>query len=416
MSAPTAASAVAASAAALLRELLSDQGRRDPYPVYARLHELGTVVPLPPDGKHAAIVHGHDAVGRVLRDPGFAVLDGDYLDRTSTRWREHLAVQTMQNSVFHAGGDRLARVRRLFGQVFSASRAATLEPVIERIADRLLDELAAAAEHGAVDVMARFALRLPSDVIGEILGVPEPDRAGFPARVKAFDAILELGQRSFRELRAADTAAAELTAYFAALVAERRVRPADDLVSALAADDRLPEPELLANLIVVFNAGFRTTANLIGNGLHLLLQHPDSLAALRADPALAPSCVEEILRFDPPVHFAVRFAVHDTEVDGVPVPEGRTVLILTAAANRDPARFADPDQFDPTRTDNQHYAFSAGPHYCLGAALGRAVGRIALPRLLTRFPRLALAAEPAARHQFMLRGYDRLDLLCGTAS
>ena len=182
------------TSASLLRELLSEEGRRDPYPVYARLHELGTAVPLPPDSRHAAIVHGHDAVGRVLRDPGFHVLDGDYLDRTSTRWREHLAVRTMQSSVFHGSGDRLARVRRLFGQVFSATRSAMLEPMIERLADNLLDEVQAVAAGGApVDVMAHFALRLPSDVIGEILGVPEADRAGFPHRVKAFDAILETG-------------------------------------------------------------------------------------------------------------------------------------------------------------------------------------------------------------------------------
>jgi cytochrome P450 len=405
-----------ATGASLLRELLSEEGRRDPYPHYARLHELGTAVPLPPGSRHAAVVHGYDAVGRVLRDPGFSVLDGDYLDRAGTRWREHPAVRTMQDSVFHAGGDRLARVRRRFGQVFSATRTAVLEPVIRRIAEELLDELAArSARGGPVDVMAHFAVRLPSDVIGEVMGVPAADRAWFPERVRAFDAILELGQRSLRELRAADAAAVELTAYFAGLLAERRARPADDLVSALAAADDLPERELLANLVVVFNAGFRTTANLIGNGLGLLLDHPDALAALRADPATAGACVEEVLRHDPPVHFAIRFAARDTEVDGVPVPEGRTVLVLTAAANRDPRRFPDPDRFDPTRTDNHHYAFSAGPHYCLGAALGRAVGRIALPRLLTRFPRLAPAAGPEPRRRFMLRGHDRLEVLCETA-
>jgi cytochrome P450 len=319
----------------------------------------------------------------------------------------------MQSSLFHASGDRLARVRRLFGQAFSTTRAAMLEPMINRITDGLLDRLAALGARGApVDVMASFALRLPSDVIGEILGVPEPDRAGFPSRVKAFDAILELGQRSFRELRAADTAAEELTSYFAGLFADRRTQPRDDLISALATADGLAEPDLLASLIVVFNAGFRTTANLLGNGLRLLLAHPDAMASLRADPSLAPSYVEEILRFDPPVHFAVRFAAEDTDIAGLAIPRGRSVLILTGAANRDPGRFADPGRFDPARTDNHHYAFSAGPHFCLGAALGRAEGRIALPRLLSRFPLLALAAEPRPRHHLMLRGYDRLEVLC----
>ncbi len=397
---------------AWLRELLSEQGRRDPYPVYARLHERGPAVALPPGSRHAAIVHGHDAVGRVLRDPNFHVLDAEYLDRGSTRWRAHPAVRTMQHSLFNDSGDHLARTRRVFGQAFGSTRVSALEPMITRRTDHLLDRLAALGGGAPVDFMTEFALRLPSDVIGEVLGVPERDRAGFPERVKTFDAILELGQRTFRELRAADTAAEELTSYFAGLVAARRAKPEGDLVSVLAAADGLTEPVLLANLVVVFNAGFRTTANLLGNGLRLLLTHPDALAALRADPSTAPSYVEEILRFDPPVHFAIRYAVEDTEVAGVEVPRGQTVLILTGAANRDPDRFADPDRFDPTRADNHHYAFSAGPHFCVGAALGRVEGRIALARLVTRFPFLALATPPRPRHHFMLRGYDRLEVLC----
>jgi cytochrome P450 len=401
------------SGTAWLPELLSVAGRQDPFPIYARLHELGPVVALPPDSKHAAIVHGYDEVGAVLRDENFRVLDAEYLDRTSTRWREHAAVRTMQNSLFHARGDRLARVRRLFGKAFSATSAARLEPMIDRSTESVLDRLATLGADGApVDVMANFALRLPSDIVSEILGVPEPDRAAFPSRVRAFDAILEAGQRTFRELRDADTAADELTSYFAGLVADRRARPGDDLVSALAMADGLAEPELVASLIVVFNAGFRTTANLLGNGLRVLLAHPAALAALRADPSLAPSYIEEILRLDPPVHFAVRFAVQDADIAGVAVPAGRSVLILTAAANRAPDRFADPDRFDPARVDNQHYAFSAGPHFCLGAALGRMEGRIALPRLLARFPLLALATEPRPREHLMLRGYDRLEVLC----
>ena len=159
---------------------------------------------------------------------------------------------------------------------------------------------------------------------------------------------------------------------------------------------------------MVFNAGFRTTANLLGNGLALLAARPDALAALRADESLAPSYVEEILRFDPPVHFAVRCAAADAEIAGVAVRQGQLVLILTGAANRDPRRFADPDTFDPGRPDNHHLAFSVGPHYCLGAILGRVEGRIAFTRLFDRFADLALAGPPPQRRALMLRGYDRL--------
>jgi cytochrome P450 len=405
---PRAATASRAAASALLRELLSEDGRRDPYPVYRRLHELGPALRLATEDRWAAVVHGHDAVGQVLRDPTFRVLDAEYLDLASTRWREHPVVCTMQRSVFHASGETLARARRLFGQAFSAAQAEALQPMIGRIADGLLDRFATLGAGGQpVDFMAEFALRLPVDVIGEVIGVPERDRSWFPERVRAFDAVLEVGQRSYRQLMAADAAAEELTAYFAELVAARRAQPRPDLASALAAG-QLPEEQLLANLVVVFNAGFRTTTNLLGNGLRVLLDHPQAMAALRADPALAPSTVEEILRYDPPVHFAQRFATEDTEIAGVPVEKGRPVLILTGAANRDPRRFPAPDSFDPGRADNQHYAFSAGPHYCLGAALGRIEGRLAFPRILDRFPKLAMHDDPPPRRHLMLRGYDRL--------
>ncbi len=396
----------------LLRELLSDDGRRDPYPIYRRLHELGPAAALPDSSRYAAVVHGYDAVGQALRDHNLRVLDAEYLDRTSSRWREHPAVRTLQSSLFHAGGENLARVRRLFGQAFAPARVAALEPVVDRITRGLLDRLAALGAHGApVDFMAEFALRLPRDVIGELFGVPESDRDWFPSRVEAFDAMIEVGRRPFREVRAADAAAEELTAYFADLLAARRACPRDDLVSALAgADTGLTEEELLASLVIVFNGGFRTTSNLLGNGLRILLDHPELLAALRDDPALAPSYVEEILRLEPALHFATRYAVATTDIAGVSIPEGRPVLILTGAANRDPRRFPDPDRFDPARVGLHHYSFSAGPHFCIGAALGRAEGRLALPRLLSRFPAVALAAAPGPRRHLMLRGYDRLDV------
>ncbi|MEU7619484.1 cytochrome P450 [Micromonospora rifamycinica] len=397
-----------------LDDLLGDEVRRDPYPYYARLHELGEAVALPPTAPYAAVVHGYDAAHRVLRDPVFRVLDADHLDRSGLRWREHAVIRTLQASMFNAPADDHARLRQLFGQALTARRVAALEPAILRIADELLDGLAGAGADGRpVDFMAAFALPLPSAVVGELLGVPQRDRDWFPSRVRAFDAVLEIGPRSFREIRAANAAAEELTGYFAALVAARRAAPRDDLVSALVRirdeqPDQLTEAELSANLIVMYNAGFRTTANLFGNGLALLVARPDALAALRADPSLAPAYVEEILRYEPPVHFAVRYAAEDTEIAGCTVAKGRSVLVLTGAANRDPRRFAAPDSFDPSRRDNRHLAFSAGPHYCLGAALGRAEGRLVLPRLLDRFPGLTLAAAPGERRELMLRGHDRL--------
>jgi cytochrome P450 len=166
--------------------------------------------------------------------------------------------------------------------------------------------------------------------------------------------------------------------------------------------------ELLANLIVLFNAGFVTTTHLLGNGLTLLLERPAELARLREDPALAPSFVEEILRCEGPLHFAVRWAAADTEVVGVPVPAGSRVVLLGAAANRDPKRFPDPDLFDPGRPDNQSLSFGAGPHYCLGAALARLEGVHGFTMLFERFPTIRLARPPGTPRQLTLRGYDEL--------
>lgn len=407
---------------ASLVPLLQAAGRSNPAPYYAKLHRLGQAAALGPDDRHAAVVFGYEAVGQVLRDPVFRVLDAAFLDRSGTGWRRHAVLRVMQRSVFNAPPEAHARMRRPFSQALNARRIAHNEPAIELSTRKHLDRLARLGADGEpVDFAAEFAVPLPAEVIGTILGVAEADRRRFPDLVRTFDAVLELGQPDFRDLLAADRAAAELTAFFTALLADRRAQPREDLVSALARDlsetgDGAPAEvvdEVIANLIVFFNAGFRTTANLIGNGLLLLLAHPQAAEALRADPALAPAYVEEILRVEPPVHFAVRYAAEDTEAAGVPVPAGRTVLVLTAAANRDPNRFPDPDRFDPTRGDDQHYAFSAGPHYCLGAMLGRTEGRIILPRLLQRFPDLALAAAPEPLHNLMLRGPVRLPVRLG---
>lgn len=397
-----------------LRELLGEQGRRDPYPFYARLHERGPAVALSRTDRFAVAVCGHEAASEVLRDPNFTVLDARYLDRGSPRWREHAVLRILQASVFNASGDDHARVRRLFSHAMTAAQVAELEPMITRITDRLLDQLAVQGAAGEpVDFMAGFALPLPSDVIGELLGVPQRDRGWLLPQVRIFDAVLELGQRSLAQIRAADEAATRLSDYFAELIAARRADPRQDLISTLArlhADEpsEITEAELLANLIVVFNAGFRTTANLLGNGLPMLTARPQALAALRAETSLAPAYVEEILRLDPPVHFAVRCAAENAEIAGLPVSKGQLVLVLLAAANRDPRRFDDPDAFDPARADNHHLAFSAGSHYCLGATLGRMEGQIAFSRLAARFPDLALAAPPAERRALMLRGYDQL--------
>ena len=397
-----------------LRGLLSREGRRNPYPFYAELHRNGPVCRL--DGardRFDLVVHGFDAVNKVLRDPTFRVVDTDQLDRRGVPWQHHDALRTLTSSMFFTDGPDGRRVRRLFGQVLTPQRVAALEPAIVRITDALLDRMAELGAGGEpVDFMSEFALPLPSNVIGELLGVPEQDRPWFPPRVRAFGAILDIGAAVWRDLQAADRAAVELTEYFTDLVADRRAQPRDDLISALvraqSEGTELSDVELVSNLITMFNAGFVTTTHMIGNGLTLLLERPDAPAAVLGEPDRAAAVIEEILRYEAVVQFTIRWAAHDTELVGVPVAEGSRVLVLYGAANRDPSRFADPDTFDPARQHNQHTSFGGGLHYCLGAALSRHEGMVALPRLLRRFPRLALAGPPGARDKLMLRGYDSL--------
>jgi cytochrome P450 len=400
---------------ASLKALLSKEGRLDPFPHYAELHRRGPVCVLPdPADRFDVVVHGYDAVQQALRDPAMHVMTSDYPDRRGAqRWKAHAALRTLVKSIFFTEGPDHTRVRRLFAQAFSARRVAALEPAVARIVDSRLDRLAELGAGGRpVDLLAEFALPVPSDVVGELLGVPESDREFFPARVRAFGAILDLGVGVWRYQQAADTAAEELSAYFTDLVAARRAAPQDDLVSAIVhGDGELADAELIANLLTMYNGGFVTTTHLIGNGLVLLLDRPQEIERVLADPARAATFVQEVLRYEPPTHFSIRYAARDTEVAGVRVPADSRVLVLLGAANRDPRQFPDPDTFDPGRDQGQPMSFGLGVHYCLGAVLSRIEGQLALPMLLHRFPNLALAAEPGERHTLMLRGYETLPVV-----
>jgi cytochrome P450 len=395
-----------------LGALLSREGRRDPNPFYADLHRQGPVCALTdPAGRFDVVVHGYDAVHEALRDPALHVMTGEYRDRGGSRWRDHLSLRVLADSMFLTEGDRHTKGRRRFAHAFSARRVAALEPAVERIVARRLDRLAELGAGGApVDLLAEFALPIPSDVVGELLGVPEADRDWFPPRVQAFGAILDLGAGVWRHQKAADTAAEELTAYFADLLAARRAEPRDDLVSALVSpgDDPAEDAELIANLLTTYNGGFVTTTHLVGNGARLLLDDPAEKARVLADPVRMDGFLQEVLRYEPPVHFGTRWAVADTEIAGTPVAAGSRVLVLLGAANRDPRRFTDPDTFDAGRAEGPPLSFGAGVHYCLGAVLSKMEGRIALPALLRRFPDLALAGDPGERTTLMLRGYESL--------
>lgn len=402
-----------------LKDLFSAEGRRDPYPFYAELHRMGQASPLDPGvDRYSVVVNGYEAIERLMRDPAFRMLDAAYLDQLDGRveplWRRRPSLRVLQETVFFLNPPDHPRLRRPLAQAFTARRVAQLEPAIVRLIEHRLDRIEELGAGGApVDFMATFAYPLPSDVIGELVGVPEQDRAWFPARSEPFSLVLEPGPQNWRYLQAGDAAAGELTAYFAELVAARRADPGDDLTTALiqaqaSGSADFSDEELVANLIGLYNAGFLTSVHSIGNGLTLLLDRPSLLARLRDRPELSPAYVEEILRFKTPVQFGVRWAAEDTEIMGVPVPAGGELLVLLGAANRDPRRFPEPDVFDPSRPDNHTMSFSVGPHYCLGAALSRLEIQLALPMVFRRFPKLALAGPPRTLDLMTFHGYQEI--------
>ena len=216
--------------------------------------------------------------------------------------------------------------------------------------------------------------------------------------------------------RVASRAATEFSEYLRGLSRARRLRPADDLVTALAqvvdGGDQLTEDELIGTCVLLLNAGHEATVNATGIGWWQLFRHPDQLARLRADPALLARAVDELLRFDTPLQMFERWVLEDVEVFGVRVPKGAELGLLFGSANRDPAVFDAPDRLDVGREHNPHLSFGAGTHYCLGAPLGRLELELSFGTLLRRLPRLAPAEEPAWKPTYILRGLEAVRVTC----
>ncbi|NYF59609.1 cytochrome P450 [Micromonospora purpureochromogenes] len=399
----------------ILTGLYSEQGRQNPYPWYAALHGHGPISTVPARAEHStitAVAAGYDLVDQVLRDP-------QWYKQAPPGWQEQEILRTFNSSMMFVNPPDHTRMRSVFAKTFTPRRLGALEPVIVRVVDTLLDRMAEAGADGAeTDFVADFAYPVPALVMAEFIGLPESDLAWYRQRVDWIDEFLDVAGKTPQRLALANQAAEELRAYYRDLIAHRRARPGEDLISGLveavdAGDVPLTEEELISNLIVLFNASFVTTVYMFSNGLPLLLAHPDVVAALPGDDALARGCVDEVLRLASPVHFLARAAPRDTELGGVPVRRDENVLLMIAGANRDPARFPDPDRFDPRRDGPPSLAFGVGPHFCLGAAVSRLEGRLALPRLLARFPRLTVTRTPTYSGSLFLRGIDKLFVSTG---
>jgi len=346
----------------------------------ARVPELGTVFFL----RYADVMEA-------LLDRRFGAIGVRYYEQQG--WSEGPYIDWVRRTVVFLDPPDHDRLRALLARAFTPRQVARVRPITEAIARQLAD---AAALAGRVDLYDAFAQRLPLQVICGLLAIPSIDHHA----VGEWTAALSLAT-------ATPTAAARLDAdrailafddYVGGLVAERRARPGDDLLSELIAveegGDRLSKDELVAMVVQLLYAGHETTRNLIGNGLFSLLQHPAELERLRREPELMASAVEEMLRFEPPILFVSRVAQADVEWAGVSVRKGDLVHLGLASANRDPEHFPDPDRFDVGRAASRNTSFGWGMHFCLGAGIARMEARVAFETLLSRFARIEWVGPP----------------------
>ncbi|MFC9585601.1 cytochrome P450 [Streptomyces yangpuensis] len=392
-----------------------------PYSVYDRLRDTAPVCRITgTDGTPAWLVTRYDDVRAALTDRRLS------LDKSHAKeggYRGLSLPPALDANLLNMDPPDHTRIRRLVSRAFTPRRSEQLRAPIRATADRLLDDLGPA---GTADLVAAYAAPLPIIVICDLLGVPEDRRLDFRTWTDAL--ITPDPSRP----RAAKEAVSAMLGFFTELMAHKRSRPADDLLSDLIAvrdgaegaedgegegaaggardGDRLSEEELMSLAFLILFAGYENTVQLIGNAIHTLLEHPEEQARLRKDPSALPAAVEELARYEGPAPLAIRrFPTEDVTIAGVTVPAGETVLLSLSAANRDPARFPRPDLLDLNRDASGHLALGHGIHYCLGAPLARAEAEIALAALLERYPVLE-AAGPAPRWRPSLRARGLLEL------
>lgn len=336
-----------------------------------------------------------------------------FIKRQSQSRVEGRFIEVIEETMLFRDPPDHTRLRALVSKAFTPRRVEALAERVHQLVDELLEKPAA---HGRLDLMREFAYPLPARVICELLGVPKDDEQFIVAQAPALGTGLDPApMRTPQTVAAANEATTALVDYLDGLIAERKRAPKDDMLSALIAAEEsgesLSHNELVSTILLLLVAGHETTANLIGNGMLALLRHPAQLARLRADPDLDRPAVEELMRFDGPIQMVERITLEPVAIGGRRIPAGRIVVCLTAAANRDPAVFAEPNRLDLGRAPNPHAGFGGGAHFCLGAALARLEGRIAIGTLARRFPSLRLLdPKPEWRPSFTIRGLRELPL------
>jgi cytochrome P450 len=380
-------------------------GKANPYALYEEIRPRGFVRSRL--GVCATV--SHETSERILRDRRFSSSPAHARGYRPPPYPEGDPRAQLPDSLLLLDPPDHTRLRRLVSSAFTPRAIADLEPPIRDVTGRLLGS---AGDKAGFDLIEALAFPLPIAVICRLLGIPAEDQARFRAWGHVLATTLEPQTRRVAE---SDSRSAELalTAYLYDLVAKRRADPDDSLLSALIAaeeeGDRLTSAELVSTALLLLIAGFETTVNLIGNGTVALLREREQWQRLCEEPGLIPGALEELLRYDSPVQMTSRIATGDLDVDGVPVRKGTPVIVAIGGANRDPDVFEQPGRLMIDRQNaSAHLSFSLGIHHCLGAALARLEGRVALEELTRRYPGLKMAGTPVRRPLLVLRGFEHV--------
>jgi len=397
--------------------VFNDEILQNPYPTYARMHEEGPLHYVDVGSKWAVwAIFSHADCSAIAKDP-----------RLSAKRAQQMLLPLPFSS--HAEFSELARMlglwlifmdppehtrlRKLMNKGFSPAAIEGLRPQVEAIVDQMLGSL----RHGSeIDLMREFANPMPVRIISAMLGVPQELHETFVNWSRAIAVFRGSPDRTVEQARAAQDALVQMTEFFRKTVAERRRNKGNDLISLLIDIEEdgevLTEEELYAQCIALLFAGHETTRNLIGNGMYTLLQHPQETTELREKPEIIRTAVEEILRYESPVQFTARVLKEEIEVCGQRIPAKWSILCMLGAANRDPKQFKEPNRLNLKRLNNQHLAFSAGPHFCIGSQLARLEGQIAILKLVQRFPEMKLTGpKPEWAATFGFRGLKGLPVI-----
>ncbi|MFL5351455.1 cytochrome P450 [Archangium sp.] len=391
--------------------LLKPESLQNPYPVYARLRAEAPVYFS--EALRAWLLTRYEDVLAAFRDPRLSSrLTSGYGKLLPPAVLEQLTpvLRNLASWALFTDRPEHTRLRGLLNKAFTPKVTENLRPRIQALVDELLDAVAPA---GRMDVIADLASPLPVIVIGELLGLPREDRHLLKAWSDMLVGFLGATRVTPELFAEAVRGIVSMEDYLRQVIAERRKRPGEDLISRLSAAEEqgslLSEQELLSTCTLVLFGGHETTTNLIGNAVNALLEHPDQLEVLRREPGAGVSAIEEVLRFDSPVQRQMRLTSEDLELGGQRIPKGQTVVLMIGSANRDPAQFPEPDRLDVRRQDNRHLTFGMGAHFCLGAPLGRLEAQLALGTLLRRFPGLKRSGgTPHRVENLSLRGFASL--------